>query len=104
MTFGDCFPKTVCQTLENMVSKTKEYLLPMVEYQRSKSCDWVNQSFNDTKDDLKVWSAKCMGESEATRAAFQRIEHHCTVLKLIERLLKAYREGNDELKIMLRTI
>lgn len=104
MTIADYFPKTVCQTLEEMISKTKEYLSPMLKEQRTKSGDWVDQSFNDTTDDLKTWSEKCIGEAHAMSDAFRRIGHHCTILRLSERLLRAYRDADDELKISLRTI
>lgn len=104
MTIADHMPKSVCQTLTDMISKTKEYVTPMVKDHRSKSGDWVDQALNDTKHDLKIWSEECIGEVNATTAACQRVVHHCTILKLMERLLVAYRDEDDELKISLRTL
>lgn len=104
MTIADNFPKTACQTMVDMTKQTKAYLLPLLEEQRLESGKWINQACNDTSDNLKVWSEKCTAEVNANSASVQKVVHHCAILKLIERLLWAYSNADDVLKISLRTL
>lgn len=79
-------------------------LVKMADAQKLRNSAWFDQVMGDTEDDMKTWSEKCRSEADAANAAHIRIEHHCSILKLSEKLLEAYRNGDDELKTKLRTI
>jgi len=104
MTIADNWPKTVCRTLEAMISKAKENLLPLVNDPNARANNYISRLFDDTEDDLRVWVGKYTAEAVAMALATERIKCHCRRLKLLERLLWAYRDGNNELKSALRTL
>lgn len=87
-----------------MISKARENLLPLVNDPNARGNNYISRLFDDTEDDLRVWMTKYRADAEAMAPATERIRCHCRRLKLLERLLWAYRDGNDELETALRTL
>ncbi|KAK5089314.1 hypothetical protein LTR70_007111 [Exophiala xenobiotica] len=104
MTIADSFPKTVCRALDDLVLEMKESLLPLVEDSGAKHGNYMDKLSNDTEDDLRAWMGKCGAEAKALHNTIEKIRRHCRRLKLLEKLLWAYRDGNNELKTALRTL